>query len=310
MRFIARRSWAERLQLTKNSAFGKREAAKKGNNMKIGVLLESFHKPVYEALKMAKEIGVDGIQVYATTGELSPEKLKGQALHDFKNAVADSGLTISALCGDLGGGFMDKASNPEKIAKSKAILDLAKELGTNIVTTHIGIVPEDKNCERFYVMQEACYRLAEYANSMQAHFAVETGPERARVLKQFLDTLGSKGVAVNFDPANFVMVTGDDPVEGVLTLQDYIVHTHAKDGIKIYDTDPENIYNPSSEVIITNPAFEEKPLGQGGVDFQGWIGNLRRIGYDGYLTIERETGSNPAADIAMAVQFLREKLGQ
>ena len=278
--------------------------------MKVGVLLESFHKPVYEALKIAKQIGVDGIQVYATTGELSPQNLKGQALREFKQAVADSGLTISALCGDLGGGFMESSANPKKIDQSKAILDLAKELGTNIVTTHIGIVPEDVNGQRFHIMHEACFQLAEYANSMQAHFAVETGPERATVLKRFLDTLGSKGVAVNFDPANFVMVTGDDPVQGVLTLKDYIVHTHAKDGVKLYDTDPETIYNPSSEVIITNPAFEEKPLGKGGVDFTGWIRNLRSIGYDGFLTIERETGENPVADITLAVDFLREKLNE
>ena len=276
--------------------------------MKIGVLLESFHKPVGQALKMAGELGVDAVQVYATKGELSPENLKGQALSDFKKAVADSGLTISALCGDLGGGFMDPAANPKKIEKSKAILDLAKELGTNIVTTHIGIVPADVNSERFQIMQEACYQLAEYANSLEAHFAVETGPETAVTLKRFLDTLGSKGVAVNFDPANFVMVTGDDPVKGVFTLADYIVHTHAKDGIKLYDIDPEKIYNPAADVIITSPAFAEMPLGQGKVDFSGWIGALRQIGYDGYLTIERETGENPTADIRAAVQFLKNQL--
>lgn len=276
--------------------------------MKIGVLLESFHKPVSQALKMASELGVDAVQVYATKGELSPENLKGQALSDFKKAVADSGLTISALCGDLGGGFMEPAANPKRIEKSKAILDLAKELGTNIVTTHIGIVPADVNSERFQIMQEACYQLAEYANSLEAHFAVETGPETAVTLKRFLDTLGSKGVAVNFDPANFVMVTGDDPVKGVFTLADYIVHTHAKDGIKLYDLDPEKIYNPAADVIITSPAFAEMPLGQGKVDFSGWIDALRQIGYDGYLTIERETGDDPAADIRAAVQFLKNQL--
>ena len=45
---------------------------------------------------------------------------------------------------------------------------------------------------------------------MKAHFAVETGPEPAAVLKQFLDSLGSRGVAVNLDPANLVMVAGDE----------------------------------------------------------------------------------------------------
>lgn len=278
--------------------------------LKIGVLLDSFKLPVKDSLKMAKQIGCGGIQIYATTGDLSPENLKGSKLIEFKKMVADHGLVISALCGDLGGGFMKKDENPQKIDKSKEILNLAKELGTNIVTTHIGIVPEDTNAQRYKIMQEACAQLAEYADSMDAHFAVETGPEKADTLKKFLDSLNSKGVAVNFDPANFVMVTGDDPVQGVYTLKDYIVHTHAKDGVKLYDVDPEIIYNPSQDVIVTSPSFAEKPLGEGKVDFKNWIAALREIGYiDGFLTIEREVGDNPKADIERAVKYLRSLTG-
>ena len=36
---------------------------------------------------------------------------------------------------------------------------------------------------------------------------------------------------------------------------------------------------------------------------------LQEIGYHGFLTIEREVGENPAADIGMAVDFLRSKIG-
>ena len=69
---------------------------------------------------------------------------------------------------------------------------------------------------------------------MNAYFAIETGPETAAHLKSFLDTLSTNGVSVNFDPANMVMVTGDDPAEGAsCLLKDYIVHTHVKDGIRL-----------------------------------------------------------------------------
>ena len=33
---------------------------------------------------------------------------------------------------------------------------------------------------------------------------------------------------------------------------------------------------------------------------------VKKIGYDGFLTIEREVGENPAADIGTAVQFLKK----
>jgi sugar phosphate isomerase/epimerase len=219
--------------------------------------------------------------------------------------VRSHGLTISALCGDLGHGFGDREKNPMLIEKSKRILDLALELGTDIVTTHIGVVPKDKSHDRYKVMQEACYELASYADSIDAHFAVETGPEVATVLKEFLDSLGSRGVAVNMDPANFVMVTGDDPVQAVYTLKDYIVHTHAKDGRKLMDKDPELIYRIIEEEIKTGKAFEELPLGEGDVDFENYLKALEDIGYRGFLTIEREVGKNPSEDIATAVRYLR-----
>ena len=39
-------------------------------------------------------------------------------------------------------------------------------------------------------------------------------------------------------------------------------------------------------------------------------GKMRDAGYDGYLTIEREVGEDPEADIRLAVDFLRKKLGR
>ena len=143
---------------------------------------------------------------------------------------------------------------------------------------------------------------------MQAHFAIETGPEPAAVLKQFLDGLHSTGVAVNLDPANLVMVTGDDPVRAVHTLRDYIVHTHAKDGVKLADNDPEVVYGLVKNDVPTGRGFEEVPLGEGAVDWPRYLAALDEIGYRGYLTIEREVGPDPAADIAMAVRFLRAQM--
>lgn len=84
-------------------------------------------------------------------------------------------------------------------------MEFAKGFGTDIVTTHIGQVPEDKTCDKYKYMQEACFELAEFADKMGSHFAIETGPEPSARLGDFLDTLHSTGVAVNFDPANLVM---------------------------------------------------------------------------------------------------------
>ena len=277
-------------------------------NFPIGVMLESFRVDTKTAIAKAAALGANGLQLYATKGENSPEALTPDKRKELLARVKDSGLCFSALCGDLGKGFGHKELNPELIEKSKRIIDLALELETNIVTTHIGVVPNDKNHERYKIMQEACFELSRYADSVNAHFAIETGPETASVLKMFLDDLGSRGVAVNLDPANFKMVTGDDPVQAVYTLRDYIVHTHAKDGIKLEDGNPEYIYkavHPVPESYHGKRFFKEVPLGEGSVDFPNYLKALEDIGSRGFLTIEREAGDTPEVDIGIAYNFLK-----
>ena len=275
----------------------------------IGVMLDSFRLPTDEALDCAQRVGAQGIQVYATRGEMAPENMSAEKRREFLKKVKDHGLVISALCGDLGHGFGKAELNPQLIEKSKRILDLAKDLETDVVNTHIGVVPSDHAHPRYAVMQDACGQLAAYADSLKAHFAIETGPETSAVLKGFLDGLHSTGVAVNLDPANLVMVTGDDPVGAVHNLKDYIVHTHAKDGRKLFDKNPEIIYGiVPDDAIVTDAAFEELPLGQGDVAFAKYLAALVEIGYKGFLTIEREVGGNPYGDIELAVNFLKDHL--
>ena len=55
--------------------------------------------------------------------------------------------------------------------------------------------------------------------------------------------------------------------------------------------------------------YKEVPLGQGQVPWDGYLAALKKIGYDGFLTIERECGDDPAGDIRLAQKFLLEKLG-
>ena len=272
----------------------------------IGVIIDSFRTDAYTAIRQAAALGAQGIQMYSTSGENSPENLTPAKRRELLDFVKSHGLCFSALCGDLGEGFFRPERNPVLIEKSKRILDLAKELETDIVTTHIGVVPSDPDVDRYGIMQEACFELARYADSIGSHFAIETGPEPSAVLKKFLDGLHSTGVAVNLDPANLVMVVGDDPVEAVHNLKDYIVHTHAKDGKMLMRTNPEYIYRvvPRPEDMEMQKYFMEMPLGQGDVNFAPYLAALEEVGYRGFLTIEREVGADPAKDIAIAKEHL------
>ncbi len=279
--------------------------------LKIGVMVESFRLPLRDGIRKAAQIGADGIQVHAVKGETDPDEMKGDARKEFKDFVASQGLKISALCGDLGGHGFERASDNEwKVTKSKKIMDLAVELGTDVVTTHVGCIPADPKDERYVNIKAACEELASYGDGVGAAFAIETGPETVDRLKSFLDGLSARGVRVNYDPANLVMVTGDDPVAGVEKLGDYIVHTHAKDGVRKGEIEPEVLYgwfaDGGLEDVRLSDYFLETPLGEGKVDFPAYIRALLDVGYDGFLTIEREVGETPEADIYKAMAFLRE----
>ena len=279
--------------------------------MKIGVIIDSFRKNFKDSVEAAKAVGADGVQIGAQFLVGKRDELangKGEAMvsiPEAKKILADTGIAVSAICGDFGCD-MYYTKDRRLIDVEKRLLEMAKELGTNIVTTHIGVVPETKNCVQYESMHEVCLELAEYAKSIGGHFAVETGPEKSELLLDFLKDLGSDGVAVNLDPANLVMCAGDDPVNAVKNLKDYIVHTHAKDGVQHKPFNTKALYSPRYYGIerLGPGYFSEVPLGTGGVGFDSYLAALREIGFDGYLTIERECGDTPAKDIAEAVKFL------
>ena len=281
--------------------------------MKIGMITDCLKKSNAEAIETAAQLGLDGVQIYATKGSFSPDTLTAEEIAAYKKLLRDRHLVISALCADMGGyGFERAEDNPLRIEKTERIVDLAETFGTRVITTHIGVIPEDRTEPRYAVMRDALTQCGLYAKEHGVTLAVETGPEKAKTLLAFLrDTEG--GVGVNLDPANFTMVTGQDAVEAVYLLKDYIVHTHAKDGVMLdRKQDPTEVYHAFAvggvAALAACKGFRETPLGEGDVDWEAYLGALREIGYDGFLTIERETGDDPERDVRLAAAFLKKLL--
>lgn len=259
--------------------------------LKIGVMIESLRLGVRPGIERAAELGLDGFQLYVTGGEMAPENLSRSGRREFRKFVEHSGLAISALCVELGG-YTDRASVDEKIVRTQRMLDLGVDLGVVVHTAHIGRVPEDPAAPERRTLAEALTAICNHAAERGRCFATETGPEDTELLRDFLASIGSEGARVNFDPANLVM-NGFDPVRGVADLADLIVHTHAKDGVRHDDGKKEEV-----------------PLGQGQVPWERYLAALDEAGFDGYLTIEREVGENPLADIVAAKRFLDPLTGQ
>ncbi|MFA6693492.1 MAG: sugar phosphate isomerase/epimerase family protein, partial [Bacillota bacterium] len=243
--------------------------------------------PLKESLEKAREVGAHGVQLWVASGELDPDNITETGKKDLLHHLEVNNLEISAVCGDIGG-FANPEGLEERIAKTKRIVDLSLSLDTPIITTHIGTIPENwRQVEQGKMMLEAAKEVAKYAENHGAFLASETGPESPELMKDFLDAVESKGIAVNYDPANLVM-RGFDYLGGVKVLAPYIVHTHAKDGVRI------------------DGKGQEVALGDGHVNWDAYIAAMRDIGFNGFFTIEREVGPDPVADIKKAADFLRK----
>jgi sugar phosphate isomerase/epimerase len=251
--------------------------------LQVGVFADNLGLGVRAGIAKAAEMGADGIQLYTTQGDMLPENLSAVQRVALRQLIAGHGLTLSATCADFGLGLVDEERNRLLLPRIEANIDLAVDLGTTIVTTHIGAVSERRDDPVWGVLVGALNRIGAYAEQRGVVLATETGPEPGVVLRDLLEALDTAGIRVNLDPANFIL-RGFDHLAAVDALHEYIVHSHAKDA---------------------TPLGAEVPLGEGAVDFPAYVAKLRGYGYDGFYTIEREQGADPIGDVQAGLRFLR-----
>lgn len=281
--------------------------------MKIGALDSSLHQPLPITVKKFAQMGLQGIQINIKRESLG---LSDAQIAEMKQLCSDNGLTISAVCATIQGikfGFENEWQ--EAVSLFKTAIDITAKLGSHVLTTHIGVIPDDPADRVFEIKTKSLGICAEYAALHDIVIAIETGPEKAETLLKFLQAVDSKGLGVNMDPANLRMVTNVDPVHAVEILGKYIVHTHAKDGNNLFPGSAAafyGVYTADGTPVkqpVESSKFEEVPLGQGQVPWDAYLAALKKCGFDGFLTIERECGPDPEGDIRLAYEFLKEKLG-
>ncbi len=253
--------------------------------MRIGHRTANLGLPVMEAIDAAAEMGYEGVSLIARGDGVDPAALTRERAAAIRERCARNGLEISALTGRLGSLIGEDAD--ERMPRSESVVDAAATLEIPFVTSHIGAIPEDLDRPDVRAMADRVGRLCERAAARGVTIAVETGPESAEVLRDFIEMVGSQWLRVNYDPANLLM-NGFDHMGGVDVLAPYIVHAHAKDAVR---EDPDG--------------RRQRPLGEGDVDIPAWVARLKAIGFDGWLCVERESGEDRLGDARRALALLR-----
>jgi sugar phosphate isomerase/epimerase len=261
------------------------------NRIKIGVRLESLDLPFRKALAAAARLGVSGVQ-FDPVGDLSPGTLSTTGRREVRHLLRTYNLELTALGCPLRRGLDVVEQQQERLEYVRQVMALAWELGTRIVIVQAGEIPEKEDDPRRTHLRESLLLLGQHADRMGVRLALETGLEPGRRLADFLGTLDTGGVGVNLDAGNLLM-HGHDLTEAVRALHRLILHAHAKDARR----------------ATANRMAQEVPLGHGDIDWIAFLGSLEEIEYHGWLVVERESGTDLAAETAHGVGFLRKLLG-
>lgn len=54
---------------------------------KVGVIVDGFRLPVRDGLQKAKEVGADGVQIFAVQGEMDPNHLSAASRQELKKYI-------------------------------------------------------------------------------------------------------------------------------------------------------------------------------------------------------------------------------
>lgn len=221
---------------------------------------------------------------------------------NFGELCARQGVTlVSGMFGTLGedystletirrtGGVVSDELWDRNWANIQLAAQLAKDLDLRLVSFHAGFLPHEESDPDFFKLQQRIRQIAGLFASHNIALAFETGQETAATLRLFLEKLNCPNVGVNFDPANMILYGKGDPIEAMRVLGPWIRQVHLKDA-----TATAHPGTWGDEVIA----------GTGEVDWTAFFTTLAECGFTGDICIEREAGTQRAADILTAKELV------
>jgi len=271
--------------------------------MDVGLLIVPFGAPE-EHFHRVRELGFDNcfLSLDGYIGGFTPAVV-GQ----FRDLIAKYNLTVTAVevvgPGKLEWNFTEGPSTigivppGTRVARIDALRQVsgfAKQLGILQVQTHCGFIPEDPADPLYPQAVEAIREVARICQGNGQHFLMETGQETPTTMSRMLRDVAMPNLAVGLDTANLILYGKANPVDAVDILGPHVRSIHAKDGR--WPTDPSKL---GEEVLI----------GKGLVNFKDVLTKLRRLGYAGAVTIERETsGPQQIEDVRQEKIYLENIL--
>ncbi len=248
---------------------------------------------VDEFLVKAKELGFDGVMLVAKRPHVSPFDYDESARKNLKARIKELGLELVGLAGytDFTAG-VDKPGIPHteiQAAYVGEIAKLARDLGTNMVRIFTGYIREGVPYDKQYAMvveglKLAGAKAAEHGVTLAVQNHHDIGLHHDEMY-WLLNEVNLPNVKAGWDAWSPTLegLSSKEIVASIQKMKPFIINTIVADYVKmpLYHYEHEH-----TNYVPQGVQCRAVPVGEGIIDYKAFIGELKNIGYQGYIVYE------------------------
>ncbi|MFM7118357.1 MAG: sugar phosphate isomerase/epimerase family protein [Planctomycetota bacterium] len=265
-------------------------------------------------IELAAPLQLDGLEWYAGFLEMADRS----QWSTFRRAVEARGMVIPMLCCSPDFTHPDADFRQQQIARQLGWIEMAAELGAGYCRVLSGQrrpeLSRDAGVELAAECISACLPRAEQLDVtliLENHYKDDFWeyPEFAQkmdIFCQLVERIQHPRFGVNYDPSN-AFLAGDDPLELLRRVSHRVVTMHASDRYLKSGT-LEDLRNEEAGTVGYASRLSHGEIGKGLNDYDAIFSELRRVGFDGWISIE--DGVEGMEQLRRSAEFLRGKVSK
>ena len=277
--------------------------------MKLGLvtsILEGYK--LEEVIEICSSIGYECLEVacwpvgkasrrYAGVTHINIDEINKEKINNIKNLLEKKHMYISSLAYYPNTMTDDLKQREDSINHLMKMINTAKEMQVNMVTTFVGRVQNKSVEENIEIFKEVWPPLIKFAEEKGVKIAIENCPmlfgkeqwpggqnlmTTPAIWNKLFEIVSSENFGLNYDPSHFIW-QGIDYIRPLYEFKEKIFHIHFKD-IKIYKEKLNNHGYMAYPLDYMSP----KLPGLGDVNWGKYVSALTDIGYNGGACVEIE----------------------
>jgi len=267
---------------------------------------------VSEWIELAVQLDIDGLEWYAGFLEMADEA----NWPVFRRQVEDHGRSIPMMCCSPDFTHPDAAFREKEIHRQKRWIDMTATLGGSYCRVLSGqrrpSLSPDEGIKLAAGCIETCLPYAAERNItliLENHYKDDFWeyPEFAQkmdLFAQLADSIHHPNFGVNYDPSN-TWLAGEDPMDLLRLVSHRVVTMHASDRYLVQGT-LDDLRKEETGVTGYAARLRHGEIGKGLNDYDAIFTELKRVGFDGWISIE--DGVEGMQQLQRSVAFLRGKI--